>query len=99
MKRGGSVYIMTNKNKTTLYIGVTSNLYNRVIQHREHHFPLSFTSRYNLSYCIYYETFFSIAEAIMREKILKKWSRAKKTQLINSINPEWRDLWEKIKEW
>ena len=99
MERGGAVYIMTNKNKSTLYIGVTSNLYNRIIQHREHHFPLSFSSRYNLTFCIYYESFFSIEEAIMREKIMKKWSRLKKVQLINSLNPDWIDLWQEIKEW
>lgn len=98
MKKGGAVYIMTNKNKTTLYIGVTSDLYNRVLQHKEHHFPKSFTAKYNLTDCIYYESFFSIEEAIMREKILKKWRREKKEQLINTLNPEWKDLWEEIKE-
>ena len=72
MKKGGAVYIMTNKNKTTLYIGVTSDLYNRILQHKEHHFPKSFTAKYNLTDCIYYESFFSIEEAIIREKILKK---------------------------
>lgn len=99
MKKGGAVYIMTNKNKTTLYIGVTSDLYNRILQHKEHYFPKSFTEKYNLTDCIYYESFFSIEEAIMREKILKKWRREKKEQLINTLNPEWKDLWEEIKEW
>jgi putative endonuclease len=99
MKKGGAVYIMTNKNKTTLYIGVTSDLYNRILQHKEHHFSKSFTAKYNLTDCIYYESFFSIEEAIMREKILKKWRRVKKEQLINTLNPEWKDLWEEIKEW
>jgi putative endonuclease len=99
MKKGGAVYIMTNKNKTTLYIGVTSDLYNRILQHKEHYFPKSFTTKYNLTYCIYYESFFSIEEAIMREKMLKKLRREKKEQLINRLNPAWRDLWEDIKEW
>jgi putative endonuclease len=99
MKKGGAVYIMTNKNKTTLYIGVTSDLYNRILQHKEHYFPKSFTAKYNLTYCIYYESFFSIEEAIMREKMLKKLRREKKEQLINRLNPAWRDLWEDIKEW
>ena len=99
MKKGDTVYIMTNKNKTTLYIGVTSDLYSRIVQHKEHHFPLSFTAKYNLTYCIYYESFFSIEEAIMREKILKKWRKEKKIQLINTLNPDWKDLWEEIKEW
>ena len=99
MQRGGAVYIMTNKNKTTLYVGVTADLYSRIVQHKEHHFRLSFTARYNLIYCIYFESFFSIEEAIMREKILKKWRREKKVQLINTLNPDWKDLWEEIKEW
>lgn len=98
MKKGGAVYIMTNKNKTTIYIGVTSDLYKRILQHKEHHYPKSFTAKYNLTDCIYYEIFFSIKEAIMREKILKKWRREKKEQLINTFNPEWKDLWEEIKE-
>jgi putative endonuclease len=99
MKKGGAVYIMTNKNKTTIYIGVTSNLRNRIIQHREHYFKSSFTATYNLTCCIYYESFFSIEEAIAREKVLKKWRREKKINLINSFNPEWKDLWEEIKLW
>lgn len=99
MEKGGAIYIMTNKNKTTFYIGVTSNLRNRIIQHKEHYFKLSFTSKYNLTYCIYYESFFSIEEAIAREKVLKKWRREKKINLINSFNPEWKDLWEEIKLW
>ncbi len=99
MEHGGCVYIMTNKNKTTLYIGVTSDLYSRIVQHKEHYYPSSFTFRYNLTLCIYYESFFSIEEAIDREKILKKWNRVKKEELINRLNPEWKDLWEEIKEW
>lgn len=99
MKRGGTIYIMTNKNKTTLYVGVTSDLRSRIVQHKEHLFPASFTARYNLCHCIYYESFFSIEEAIAREKELKKWRREKKTRLINTLNHEWKDLWEEIKEW
>lgn len=99
MERGGYVYIMTNKNKTTLYIGVTSDLCSRIIQHREHFYPLAFTARFNLTYCIYFEGFFSIEEAIKREKVLKKWRREKKEKLINELNPEWKDLWKEIREW
>ena len=99
MERGGCMYIMTNKNKTTLYIGVTSDLYSRVYQHKNHIYSNSFTSRYNLELCIYYESFFSIEEAINREKEVKKWRREKKEILINSFNPEWNDLFDEIKMW
>ncbi len=99
MEKGGCTYIMTNKRKTTLYIGVTSNLPGRVQQHKSHYYPKSFTARYNLESCVYYESFFSIKEAIAREKEIKKWRRDKKEALINNLNPEWKDLWEEIKEW
>ena len=99
MTKGGSVYIMTNKLKTTLYIGVTSDLQARIRQHKNHFFKGSFTDEYNLEYCIYYENFFSIQEAILREKQIKKWSRIKKENLINSINPNWIDLWIEIEKW
>lgn len=99
MTKGGSVYIMTNKLKTTLYIGVTADLQLRIRQHKEHYFQNSFTDKYNLEYCIYYENFYSIEEAILREKQIKKWSRIKKENLINSLNPKWIDLWDEIKNW
>ena len=83
---------MTNKNKTTLYIGVTSDLTARIHEHKKHKYPNSFTARYNLEYCVYYEMFSRIEEAIGREKVLKKWRREKKDDLINSLNPEWEDL-------
>jgi len=83
---------MTNKYRTTLYIGVTSNLESRVMQHRNHLIKDSFTDKYNLIYCIYYESFMSIYEAIAREKQLKKWTRKKKEMLINTINPGWQEL-------
>ena len=99
MERGGCIYIMTNKNKTTLYIGVTSDLPKRLYEHKNNTYPKSFTARYNLTCCIYYETFYGIEEAIAREKEIKKWRRAKKDILINKINPRWDDLFEEIKEW
>lgn len=88
----GFVYIMTNKNKTTLYIGVTSDLEKRVKEHTDHVFKKSFTARYNLEYCIYYESFMLIDEAINREKQIKGWSRKKKEELINKLNPTWESL-------
>ena len=92
MKKGGYVYIMTNKNKTTLYIGVTNDICRRVYEHKYHIVKNSFTDTYNLEYCIYYEEFPDINSAIAREKQLKKWNRAKKVALINAMNPEWKTL-------
>ena len=86
------VYILTNKNKTTLYIGVTNDLVRRIYEHKNHVIKNSFTDRYNLEYCIYYEEFQDFDLAIQREKELKKWSRQKKEDLINQKNPEWREL-------
>ena len=90
---------MTNKNKTTLYIGVTSDLKKRVYEHKNHIFNNSFTDKYNIEYLIYYETFHSIEEAIAREKQLKGGSRKKKEDLINSMNLEWNDLYDEIMKW
>jgi Predicted endonuclease containing a URI domain len=92
MVRGGYIYMMTNKNKTTLYIGVTSDLVKRIYEHRNKENPNSFTARYNLDYCVYYEEFADIDTAILREKQLKGWTRKKKDWLINQINPDWKDL-------
>ncbi|WP_288243421.1 GIY-YIG nuclease family protein [uncultured Chryseobacterium sp.] len=94
----GFVYIMTNKNNTVLYTGVTSNLPKRVCEHKGKFFELSFTSKYNVNKLIYWESFQEIGDAIFREKQIKAGSRKKKIDLINSINPEWRDLAEDIKE-
>ncbi|MBL4656639.1 MAG: GIY-YIG nuclease family protein [Flavobacteriales bacterium] len=92
MKRGGHVYIMTNKRHTTLYTCVTSQLAIRAIQHKDKFYPTSFTARYNANKLVYYEGFLRIEEAIAREKQIKAGSRKKKEQLINSMNPEWNDL-------
>lgn len=94
----GFVYILTNKNKTTLYIGVTSNIIQRINQHRTKFYRNSFSSRYNLNNLVYYEAFQFIGDAIGREKQLKAGSRQKKIDLINSINPEWKDLYDEILE-
>ena len=92
MEKFGYVYIMTNKNKTTLYIGVTNDLIRRVQEHKKHSIKNSFSHKYNLEYCIYYEEFSYFDIAIKREKELKKWNRKKKEDLINKINPEWKEL-------
>ena len=99
MRKGGAVYITTNYHNTTLYTGVCEDLVARIIQHREKTYPKAFTVKYNCSKLVYYKLFHSIEEAIAREKQIKAGSRAKKIALIESINPDWRDLFEDIKHW
>lgn len=96
MKHGGAIYIMTNINKTVLYTGVTSNLKNRVFEHKTKLYPNSFTAKYNLSILVYYEGFHRIEEAIAREKQIKAGSRKKKIQLIKEMNPNWIDLFDAL---
>jgi len=86
------IYIMTNKKYGTLYIGVTSNLIKRVYEHKNS-FVNGFTAKYNLKKLVYYEIFEDITEAIKREKQLKKYKRAWKIELIEKINPTWKDLY------
>lgn len=90
---------MTNLARTTFYIGVTSDLYARIQEHKTAQNPSSFTAKYKLHFCIYYEMHTSIEEAIAREKEVKKWGRSKKIKLINALNPKWNDLWGQIKTW
>jgi putative endonuclease len=99
MTRGGCVYIITNKHHTTLYTGVTSDLFSRIVEHKEKSDPKSFSARYNLNKLVYYQRFVSIEEAIEREKQIKGGSRQKKIDLINRMNPAWRDLWDVVKTW
>ena len=87
-----AVYIVSNKRQGTLYIGVTSNLVQRVWQHKTHA-AKGFTDRYNLNKLMYYELHQTMADAIAREKQLKSGSRLKKVQLIESQNPAWQDLY------
>ncbi len=85
------VYILTNYNETTFYIGVTSDLEKRVWEHKNKIFK-SFSSKYNLDKLVYYETTDSIESAILREKQLKRWHRGWKINLIKENNPEFTDL-------
>ena len=87
--KGGFVYILSNKNNTALYVGVTSNLTGRIWEHKNNVFINSFTSRYNINKLVYYEWLPSIEEAIEREQQLKAGSRKKKIDLIELENPEW----------
>jgi putative endonuclease len=90
-----AVYIVTNKPRGTLYIGMTGNLGHRVWQHRTHALP-GFTDRYNLTRLVWLETHSEFLEAIRREKALKRWRRAWKVALVEKGNPAWRDLWSDI---
>ena len=99
MSKGGYIYIMTNENNNVLYTGVTSNLVARVSEHRDKLYSKSFTSRYNINKLIYFEVFDTIEEAIAREKQIKAGSRKKKEKLINAMNPEWRDLFDDVKDY
>ena len=85
------VYILTNKNNTVLYTGVTNDLCRRLYEHKNH-LNDGFTKRYNLEKLVYFETFTNIKDAIIREKTIKGWTRAKKNVLIDSLNPQWKDL-------
>jgi putative endonuclease len=94
----GFIYIITNKNHTVLYMGVTSNLSKRIKEHQDKRFQGSFSARYNVNILVYYEAFQMIGDAISREKQIKAGSRAKKIALINTVNAEWNDLYEEIVE-
>ncbi len=87
------VYILTNINKSVLYIGVTDSLDRRLQEHRQAQ-GSSFTARYRVTHLIYYETYSDIRDAIAREKELKAWRRSKKEALIAEKNPLWLFLGE-----
>jgi len=89
------VYIMTNRNNTVIYTGVTNNLKRRVYEHKEKMVE-GFTKRYNVNKLVYYEITNDIYSAIRREKQIKAGSRQKKIDLINIINRDWKDLYDGI---
>ncbi len=86
-----AVYILASKAYGTLYIGVTSDFINRVVEHRSGTTP-GFTSRYKVHRLVYFEYFGEIGAAIQREKTMKKWPRQWKINLIERDNPHWEDL-------
>ena len=90
------VYIMTNKSNNVLYTGVTSELQKRCLQHIHKEHPDSFTAKYNVNKLVYHEQFGRIEQAIAREKQIKGGSRKKKIELIEKMNPGWRDLYESV---
>lgn len=99
MQRGGLVYIMTSVSKRVLYTGVTSNLEKRVWEHRNKYYKDCFTARFNCVLLVYYNSFPRIEEAINEEKRIKAGSRKSKERLIESMNPQWMDLWDAIQNW
>ena len=95
LMKGGYVYIMTNAPSGTLYVGVTSDLAARVVQHRSGS-GADFCRRYGLVRLVYVERHERIDDAIAREKALKAWKRAWKLDLIAKANPNWDDLFATI---
>ena len=93
MRKQGFVYILTNKTNTVLYTGVTCDLAKRMYQHKNSLLP-GFATKYRANKLVYYEVAEDIRSAIAREKQIKAGPRKKKTELINAMNPEWRDLSE-----
>ena len=89
------VYIVTNQQDAVLYIGMTNSLARRISEHRSGELP-GFTADYRCHKLTYYEHYSNVDEAIERETQLKKWSRAKKVELIERMNPRWLDLFEEI---
>ena len=93
MKKKGYIYFVTNKYNSVVYTGVTNSLVRRSAEHGEHS-GAEFTKKYNCDKLVYYEVFPDIEQAIAREKQLKHFKREWKDQLVNAVNPEWRDLSE-----
>ena len=90
-----AVYLLASQRNGTLYTGVTSNLIQRIWQHREG-LAEGFTKKYRVKTLVWYEQHATMESAIAREKALKKWNRAWKLKLIEETNPQWRDLWPEI---
>lgn len=95
MSKQAAVYILASKRNGTLYVGVTSDLTKRVWEHKQDAVA-GFTRKYKVHTLVYFEQHEDMLNAIQREKQIKKWERAWKIELIESCNPEWRDLWEEI---
>jgi putative endonuclease len=95
MPKQPCVYILASKRNGTIYIGVTSDLFGRVVIHKQDLIE-GFTKRYGVHQVAYYERHLTMDAAIQREKRLKKWNRAWKIRLIESMNPEWIDLFDEF---
>ncbi len=95
MSKAPCIYILANKAHGVLYIGVTSNLIQRIWQHKNHQVD-GFSQKYNTHKLVYFEQCSEMNSAIAREKQLKKWNRAWKIQLIEKANPQWQDLYSTL---
>jgi putative endonuclease len=89
------VYILASRPRGTLYVGMTNDLIRRIYQHREGLVD-GFSRQYDIEMLVYYEQHATALAAIQREKNIKHWSRAWKLDLIRTLDPEWRDLWEDV---
>ncbi|HXD50531.1 MAG TPA: GIY-YIG nuclease family protein [Burkholderiales bacterium] len=89
------VYVLSNRRRGVLYVGVTSDLIRRLFEHKAKLVP-GFTKTYGIVMLVYYEEYSSILEARAREATLKRWRRAWKMELIDKFNPDWRDLAEEL---
>ena len=87
------VYILASATNYTIYIGVTRDLIRRVYEHKNHLDPNSFTSKYDVHKLVYFEQTSDIRVALEREKQLKGWRRSKKNALVETMNPQWKDLY------
>ena len=95
--KGGYIYIMSNKHRNVIYVGITANLSARTYEHRNNVGGI-FTKKYACNDLVYFESFEDIESAIKREKQLKNWKREWKDELIKSKNPELRDLFDEVRE-
>ena len=96
MNEIGYFYILTNIHHTVLYCGATNDLYRRIQEHKNKIYTNSFSARYNIEKLVYFESFSAISDAFDREKQVKGGSRKKRIILIESTNPEWKDLFDTI---
>lgn len=97
MPKRGYVYLLASGRNGTLYVGVTSDLVRRIWEHRQH-LVEGFTKCYDVDRLVYYEVHGSMEEALHREKRLKRWCRRWKLELIEGVNPSWRDLYEELED-
>ena len=90
------VYLLTNEKGNVIFTGVTNDLLRRVYEHKNHLDKGSFTAQYNIEKLVYYETTNDVESAIAREKQIKGWNRKRKNKLVESKNPDWKDLYDDL---
>ena len=95
MLKKGYLYILASRRNGTLYVGVTSDLVKRIEEHRQK-LVEGFTKKYEITDLVYFGTYEDIRDAIIRERQIKEWKQKWKTELLQSVNPYWRDLYEDI---